>query len=78
MLPTDLRAAGCKVHDVKDLYSSEELQRGGYTKEELKPEGLWPHDGQWQMYNKYWSCCFGLDKASLYCMQLHSQRALSI
>lgn len=73
-LASDLRLAGCKVQELKDLYSSEELQRAGYTKDELKPQGVWPHDGQWQIYNQYWSCCFGLDKASPYCVPLHSSR----
>ena len=44
-----------------------EILRAGYPKEKLKPLGLWPHDGQWQSYNNYWSCCFSLEKTSTCC-----------
>ena len=44
-----------------------EIFRAGYSKDELKPLGLWAHDGTWQQYNQYWSCCFDLDKKSKFC-----------
>ncbi len=44
-----------------------EILRCGYSKNELKPLGLWPHDGEWQHYNQYWSCCFSLNKKGKFC-----------
>jgi hypothetical protein len=69
-LAADQRRAGATAVELRGLYSPEELQRAGYTKEELKPVGIWAHDGQWQLYNQYWSCCFSLDKNSVYCSPL--------
>ncbi len=43
------------------------MLRAGYPKTDLKPLGVWPHDGEWQNYNQYWNCCFSLEKKSQYC-----------
>ena len=47
-----------------------ELKRGGFSKDELKPLGVWIHDGTWQNYNQHWSCCLAVDKKSPYCKAL--------
>jgi hypothetical protein len=46
--------------------------RAGYKKEELKPLGIWPHDGKFQMYNQYWSCCYNIDRTTIFCEQIHA------
>jgi intracellular multiplication protein IcmE len=55
--------------DMRTLFfvTPTEILRAGYPKDKLKPLGLWPHDGQWQHYNNYWSCCFSLDKTTTCC-----------
>jgi hypothetical protein len=63
----ELRTVGYTAKDVQDSYEAEVLSRAGYTKSELKPLGLWIHDGEWQNYNQYWNCCFSLDKRSKFC-----------
>lgn len=50
-----------------------EILNAGYSKDELKPAGLWPHDGQWQSYNHYWGCCFSLEKNSQFCTPITSR-----
>ena len=64
---SELKSVGFTVADLRNLFTPGELHRAGYVKEDLKPHGLWPHDGDWQGYNKYWNCCFDLDKKSIYC-----------
>ena len=62
-----LKSVGFTAKDIRHLYSPGEILRAGYSKAEMKPLGLWPHDGEWQSYNQYWNCCFSLDKKSLHC-----------
>jgi hypothetical protein len=30
--------------------------------------------GEWKFYNNYWSCCFTLDKNSIYCSPAQSKK----
>jgi ribosomal protein L13E len=66
-MAAELRAIGYTAHDLKPFFTPGEILRAGYAKDELKPLGLWPHDGTWHSYNNYWDCCFSLDKKSKFC-----------
>ncbi len=55
------------INYVHDFLLHSEMLRAGYPKADLKPLGVWPHDGEWQNYNQYWNCCFSLEKKSQYC-----------
>lgn len=70
---SELRAIGFSAAEVMTSYTPGELLRAGYHKEELKPLGLWPHDGEWQNYNQYWQCCLSLDKQTVYCAPTMTQ-----
>ena len=74
----ELRLLGYRANELKQLgmsakvlkdgnFNEGEVMRAGYTKEELKPIGCWPHDGQWNNYNQHWTCCQCLDKKRLFC-----------
>ena len=65
-----MKEIGFGAVDLKSYFPPEELHRSGFTKEELQPVGAWKHDGQWQIYNQYWGCCYSLDKSSTYCIPL--------
>jgi len=67
----ELKSVGFSAEAVMPYYSPGEILRAGYLKTELKPLGLFPHDGEWQLYNNYWSCCHDLDKKSKYCASIH-------
>lgn len=64
---SELKTAGFNASEVVGTFPPTVLVRNGYTKEELKPLFSWPHDGQWQLYNQYWDCCFSLDSNSTCC-----------
>lgn len=66
----ELRDVGYPADDLLTCYTPEELARSGFTKSDLKPLGAWPHDGEWQMYNQYWGCCYSLTYASRYCQPI--------
>lgn len=66
----ELKDIGFSAIDLQPFYPPEELIRSGFTKDDLQPIGAWKHDGQWQIYNQYWSCCFSLEKNSHYCIPL--------
>jgi hypothetical protein len=63
----ELKNAGFGASEVVKVFSATDLKRIGYTKDELKPLGSWPHDGNWQTFNQYWDCCFNLDYNSECC-----------
>lgn len=71
----ELRAIGFTAAELVGLFDPEQLVRGGYSKEELKPIGAWKHDGQWQMYNQYWNCCYNLNSNSVYCEPLKMEHS---
>lgn len=67
----DLRDSGYTAFELKNAgFTAGELFRGGYTKEHLKPIGFYQHDGTWQNYNCYWSCCHSTDKNSVFCQTI--------
>lgn len=74
----ELRLLGYRANELKELgmsakvlkdgnFSEGEVMRAGFLKEELKPIGCWPHDGQWNSYNQHWTCCQCLDKKISFC-----------
>jgi len=67
-LPGDLKTAGYGPGDMLSCCTPAELVRAGFTKNELKPIGAHLHDGQWQLYNSYWSCCYSTDSTGQYCL----------
>jgi hypothetical protein len=77
----ECRSCGFTAKDLKDVgylplevkqagYNPGEMFRAGFNKSELKPIGCWKHDGSWQNYNCYWSCCHSLEKSSEYCLTI--------
>ena len=74
-LATDLRTAEFTVKDISSCCRAGEMRRAGFDKDQLKPLGMWKHDGEWQFYNQYWSCCHSIDATSVYCVGLHDRGA---
>ena len=73
-IANEMKIAGFTASEIADSCSAGEMLRAGFTKDVLKPLGKWEHDGDWQIYNQYWSCCHSLDSESTYCQNLTEKR----
>ena len=69
-MPAELKEAGYPATELATCCNPKEMFKAGYNKEVLKPLGFWKHDGEWQYYNQYWSCCHSLDSDSRFCIGL--------
>lgn len=72
----ELKKIGFSARDLCDVggFDAGEIIRSGYPKDDLKPLGIWPHDGVFQNYNQYWSCCLSMSKGSVYCQATDPSR----
>lgn len=75
-LASELKEAGFAAEDLATCCKPGEIYRTGFSKDVLKPLGFWKHDGEWQYYNGYWSCCHSLDGESIFCQALKSRNTL--
>ena len=66
-IAADLKAAGFSAREMLPCCPPPELSRAGFVKSDLKPIGAFPHDGTWNSYNCFWSCCHSTDSQGLYC-----------
>lgn len=67
-LVNDLKASGYTSTEIAACSTPGEMMRAGYGKDVLKPMGMWRHDGTWEYYNSYWSCCHSINQNSKFCV----------